>query len=129
MAFNSLAKIGVILNYYADTNKDLAVDAGWDPCDGNGATDLPATDVNEIGTGLTLFMANIAGLAGVDDITADLQTACAGLGPANFCTITDVSGFNNFHRQGIRGVIREATDGYGLGINAGQGIAGSVCEP
>lgn len=128
MAFNSLAKIGVILNYYADTNENLAVDAGWDPCDGNGATDFPVADVNEIGTGLTLFMANIDGLAGVSNVLADLETACAGLGAANFCSIIDVTGFNATHRQGIRGVIRETSDGLGLGINGGD-IAASVCEP
>ncbi len=128
MAFNSLAKIGVLLNYYADTDENLAVDAGWDPCDGNGATDLPAADVNEIGTGLTLFLANIDGLAGVSNVLADLETACAALGAANFCSIVDVAGFNATHRQGIRGVIRETSDGFGLGINGGD-IAASVCEP
>lgn len=129
MAFNSLAKIGVILSYYADSNGDGTVDAGWDPCGGTGALDLPPSDINEIGTGLTLFMANVSGLSGIDNIFSGLETICTALGPVGFCSLVDVSDFTDLHRRGIRGVVRDDTDGIGLGINTGQGVLGSVCEP
>lgn len=129
MVFNSMAKISVILNRYADTDKNAAVDAGWDPCDGNGATDLPVADVNEVGTGLTLLLANANGISIIPSSFTDLQAACGLLpAPVNFCSIVTASGFTDLHRQGIRGVIRESADGIGLGV-VGGGVAASACEP
>src|SRR5690606_36329312 len=76
MAFNSFAKIGVVLSHRGDTNNDGAPDAGWDPCDANGATDLPATDVSEIGTAVVLFYKNMQGNSFGESITQSIDDVC-----------------------------------------------------
>jgi hypothetical protein len=130
MAFSSLAKIGTILNNYSDTDDDGAVDAGWDPCDGNGATDLPANDVSEIGTAIVLFYKNLEGTSFGSAITAPIVSACTLIdgSPFDFCDEIDTTGMTDQHRQAIRGMIRETDDGIGLAVSAGDAAA-NACEP
>jgi len=130
MAFNSLAKIGAILNYRADSDDDGNVDAAWDPCDGNGATDLPQSDVSEIATGIVLFYKNLQGFSFGSSITSQIDTICTAIDgtPADFCDVIDISGIDSNHRQIIRGMIRETDDGIGLAISAG-GSGANACEP
>ncbi|MES2767983.1 MAG: hypothetical protein V4596_02465 [Bdellovibrionota bacterium] len=133
MAFNALAKIGVILNFRADADENDAVDAGWDPCDGNGATDLPAAEVSEVGTGIVLFYKNLQGFSFGSDITSEIEAICTDPmvdgSPVDFCDEEDATAYTNAYRQLIRGFIRDDTDGIGLAIDAGQGVAVSACEP
>lgn len=130
MAFNSLAKIGAILNYRADSDDDGSIDAAWDPCDANGATDLPQDDVSEIGTGIVLFYKNLQGFSFGADITSQIDTICTAIDgtPADFCDVTDISGIDSNHRLLIRGMVRETDDGIGLAISGG-GTAANACTP
>ena len=130
MAFNSLAKIGAILNFRADSDDNSTVDAGWDPCDGNGATDLPQNDVSEIGTAIVLFYKNLEGFSFGSDLTSAIVTICDAIdgSPADFCDETDISTIDANHRQVIRGMIRETDDGIGLEIAAGDSAA-NACQP
>lgn len=131
MAFNSLAKIGSILNFRADANDNDVVDAGWDPCDGNGTTDLPNAEVSEITTGIVLFYKNLQGFsfgASLTQSIADMCTAVDGSG-ADFCDEIDTSGVDGNHRQLIRGVIRETDDGIGLQINPGDTLTNAAACP
>ena len=130
MAFNSLAKIGAILNHRADTDDDGTRDAGWDPCDGNGATDLPQNDVSEVGTGIVLFYKNLRNFTLGASITAEIEAICTAVdgSPLDFCDEIDITGIDNNHRLLIRGLIREGADGIGLGVVAGDAAA-SACQP
>lgn len=130
MAFSSLAKIGVILNYRADADDDQNVDAGWDPCDGNGATDLPQNDVSEIGTAIVLFYKNLQGFSYGADLTQQIDDICTAIDgtPYDFCDEIDISGITDTHRQLIRGIIRDTDDGIGLSISPG-GVVANACEP
>lgn len=130
MAFNSIAKIGAILNYRADSDDDGSVDAGWDPCDGNGAADLPANEVSEIGTGIILFYKNMQSFSLGSSVTSQVDAICTAIDgtPLDFCDAVNVADIDDTHRQVIRGIIRETDDGLGLGISPG-GIVVNACEP
>lgn len=133
MAFSSLAKIGSILNFYSDTDDNGVVDAAWEPCNPvTGPTDLPVNDVNEIGTAIVLFYKNLRGTTYGAAITASIDAVCTD--PLingsiyDFCDIIDTTGMTADHRQLIRGIIRETTDGMGLALGAG-GVAANACQP
>lgn len=121
MAFNSLAKIGAILNYRADTNKDGTPDPAWDPCDaGTGPTDLPLNEVNEIATGLNLFYNNLKGSSYGGSIVGPMTTICSsGYVPIGFCQITEVTDptLDNTVRAIVRALVVETTDGIGLSLS------------
>ncbi len=130
MAFNSLTKIGVFLNHRADADDNGIVDAGWDPCDGNGATDLPQNNVSEVATAIVLFYKNLQGFSFGSDLTGDIVALCTAIDgtASDFCDVIDIAGIDNNHRQLIRGMIRETADGIGLGIVAGGAVA-NACQP
>lgn len=122
MAFNSLAKISSILNFYADTDDDGVVDAGWDPCGGGGLANLPDADLNEIVTGFFLFINNIAGLA-VGGSMPDFLTACEGVLGAGNCDIVDTASVTNAERWFLRAAIAETDDNIGFAVRAGDTAA------
>lgn len=122
MAFNSLAKIGAILNHRADSDDDGTPDAAWDPCDDTtGATDLPQNEVSEIGTGIVLFYKNMQGFDFGADLTAQIDSICTAIdgSPADFCDEIDISGITNNHRALIRSITVESDDDIGLDILPG----------
>ena len=130
MAFNSIAKIGSLLNFRADSDDDNVVDAGWDPCGASGATDLPQNEVSEIGTGIILFYKNMEGFSLGSAITSQVDAICTAIDgtPLDFCDAVDTADLDDNHRELIRGIIRETSDGLGLGISPG-GIIVNACSP
>lgn len=127
-AFNSLAKISAILNLYADTDKDGAVDAGWDPCNPGGLADLSNADLDEIVTAFYIFMNNAAGLAVGSGVGASLLATCeaiVGVGNCNKCTVATVT---NADRWLVRGMIAEDTDLLGLKIRPGTSTAVNAAD-
>lgn len=122
MAFNSLAKIGVILSHRGDSNDDGTVNAGWDPCDnGTGTTDLPNADLNEIATGIVLFYKNLLGFEFGSDLTSAIDSLCTAIDStaADFCDQENTTGITADHRVMIRSIVVETDDGIGLSILAG----------
>lgn len=120
MAFNSLAKISAILNYYADVDDNGTVDAAWDACGAGGLADLPNADLNEIVTGFFLFIHNIAGLAVGGALGTNMITQCeAALGVGN-CATFDTASVSNAERWFMRGSLVETDDKIGLAVRAGN---------
>lgn len=126
MAFVALTKMGAVLNALGDADADGSVDAGWNPCDGSGATDLPddatpanKADATELATGFGLFITSIVA-AGAQDaagqVFTDLNTFCAAAG--NPCTVVNRADVTATQRRGVRALVVENTDGIGLGIEA-----------
>lgn len=137
LALISFAKIGTVLSLYTDSDDNGTVDGGYDTCAVGAsrvAGNMTTADVRQVGTGITLAVANIGALAGVIDLggdeLADINAACSvlnGLAPAlNFCTITDPTAFTADHLRAIRGLLRETSDGIGLKTCVG-GVAACVC--
>jgi hypothetical protein len=129
MAFNSLAKIGAILNFEADADKDGNVDAGWDPCDPtDGDTYLPVSEVNEIGTGIVLFYQNLKNASYAASLTSAIGTLCTAINgqPYDFCAVIDPTAIDANERSLIRGIVVETDDGVGLSISPGDTVA-NVC--
>jgi hypothetical protein len=132
MAFNSLAKIGVILSHRGDSNDDGTVNAGWDPCDDTtGTTNLPNADLNEIATGIVLFYKNLQGFSFGSGLTTSINTLCNDPAingtAADFCDEENVSGITAAHRALIRSIVVDTDDGIGLRILAG-GMADNVLQ-
>jgi len=130
MAFSSLAKIGAILNFRADADKDGNVDASWDPCDAsNGDTYLPQAEVAEIMTGLVLFYQNLKNESYASAIVSPIGTICTSINgqPYDFCAQTTTAGSTQPRRQLIRGIVRETDLGIGLKIKAGGDPVTDMC--
>lgn len=130
MAFNSLAKIGVILSHRGDSNDDGTVNAGWDPCDDiTGATDLPDADLNEIATGIVLFYKNLQGFSFGSSLTSEIVSLCTSIDgtAADFCDEEVTTGITATHRVMLRSIVVETDDGIGLSILAG-GMEDNVAQ-
>ncbi len=114
MAFVSFAKIGVVINRYADTDDDGSPDGGFDHCSN---TDLPETNVREVGTGVANAVISL-GAAGSSVAGASLTSltdlCAADPALADLCTITDKSLFDANGVKGIRAAIA-STDFVGIG--------------
>ncbi len=116
MAFIGFSKVGAILSFDADTNSDLTVDVGYDPC-----AALDDTQAAELITGMAnaIISFQASGFT-VGDGTqmTTINTFCgvaSGAG-APICTITDTAQVTvALYRQSIRGLVHEAQDGIGLG--------------
>lgn len=133
----SFAKIGNVLSFYADANADGTADASYDPC-ALGASrttgDLYDSDVREIGTGITLALANISAVDSVVDVAdgalTNMQSVCttlAGVSPNyDFCSITDPTAFTSNHLLGIRSLLNESSVA-GLGSNCTGDVSTCYC--
>lgn len=131
MALTSLVKIGAILALRGDANADGTLDwsrTGSFPCDAvTGTAALPVADVNEIGTGLFLFILSMGafgttGTAALDSLTSFCNNPPA-LAPTGFCNMTETSAYVGPDGVAARNVIRrliEQTTGVGLGLCTGD---------
>ncbi|MBX9767086.1 MAG: hypothetical protein K2X47_07440, partial [Bdellovibrionales bacterium] len=139
MALTSLVKIGAILALRGDANGDGTLDwsrTGSFPCDPTtGTTALPVADVNEIGTGLFLFILSMGafgstGTTALDSLTSFCDTPPAGA-PTGFCTMTSTSSYVGADGIAARNIIRrlvEQTTGVGLGLCTGDCLQGTLNE-
>lgn len=144
----SFAKIGNILSLYADQNQngtpDTAADNGtaYNPCLETPRATRPTAAVNgdwfnndlrQLGTGITLAMANISAVTGSIDLgsdaLADISGACSSL-PAsyNFCSITDPAAFDANQLAGIKTLLKE-DNSVGLGTNCTGDMSTCFCPP
>ncbi len=134
----SFAKIGNILSFYADTDQDGTVTANYNTCAVGGARtaggDLSDADLRELGTGITLAVANIDAVSSTVDIgsasLASVQAACdqlALLNPAyDFCDVTDPADFTSDQLKGIRSLLKE-DQSVGLGANCSGDLSTCNC--
>jgi hypothetical protein len=140
LAMIAFAKVGSILSYYADAApQDGAGDAGFDPCVVNAGARAPGGpitdgDVREIGSGITIALANLSAVAsqvnlGSGSLTS-INSVCSalsgGLAAYNFCNITDPTAFDANQLKGIRSLIKEST-AVGLGTNCTGDITACNC--
>lgn len=147
LVFVSFAKIGNVLSLYTDANQDGSADAGVDPCLHARATratapvagDFYDADLRELGTGVTLALANIAAVSStvqVGDATlASINSVCTslaslpGLGATyNFCTVTDPAAFTAQHLKGLLAMLKESSV-IGLGTNCTGDLTACNCGP
>jgi len=137
MATIGLAKVGAVMSLYADANQDGLVTVGFDACDSSGVVRAAGawveSDLRELGTGLTVALANLTAISGSTSLgsaeVATMNALCAALAlfnPAyNFCAITDPTAFTANHLKGIMSLIKEDDD-IGLGGNCVGDL--SVCN-
>lgn len=147
LVFVSFAKIGNVLSLYTDANQDGAPDAGVDPCLHARATRPTApvagnfydADLRELGTGVTLALANIAAVSSTvqlgDATLASLNSVCTALGSLpglgasyNFCSVTDPSAFTAQHLKGLLAMLKESSV-IGLGTNCTGDLTACNCGP
>lgn len=117
LAFNSLAKIGVILSSLADADDDGTADGSFDQCND---TDFPDEMVRELGAGIGLTIASLAaiGTSYIDDATQEVQDLCDQHPDLNvFCQSTDPNGFSANEVQALRIAIGSSD----LGIDSCSG--------
>ncbi len=133
----SFAKIGNVLSLYADSDSNGTVDAAYAPCNSGAsrvAGDLYDPDVQQLGTGITLAIANIAAVtSGVDLGDASLtsiSSACTTLAGVNaaydFCSITDPASLTANHLKGIRSILKEDSV-VGLGSDCTGDVSACFC--
>jgi len=126
MAFIGLATAAVHASNFVDTNGNGIADDGVNPC---GLTNASA---NEVVVGIVTAVNSLAAAGGVGQtLLADVQAMCtsveASLGAAyNVCNVTTTASVTMQHRQVIRAMIAETTDGFGVGFAAG-GVVGNQC--
>lgn len=132
------AKIGNILNHYADSNADGTADVGFAPCTAGGGTraagPIDDSDMRQIGSGLTIAMANITALAGSVNLGSSSLTTMTNVcgmltGPLaayNFCSVTDPAAFSASEVKGIRSFLKE-DNAVGLGTDCTGDISTCNC--
>lgn len=125
------AKVGTILNYYADTNDDGTADAAYDVCAAAVGTDISDTYAREIGTGITLAADALSALAGKvnlgSSIATTLTNVCSQLPPGyDFCAKTDPTSFTANEVKGIRSLLKEDS-AVGLGANCSGDLTACNC--
>jgi hypothetical protein len=136
IAMFGFAKIGNILSYYGDKTHAGSATAGFDPCTAGTDRTTPGNqisddDAREIGTGMTLALANLtavsgsisAGSAQLSSITA----VCSSLPPGyDFCAVTDPTAFTAQEVSGIRTLLNEDSS-VGLGSNCTGDPTACLC--
>lgn len=145
----SFAKIGNVLSLYVDSNQngtpDTIADTGsdYDACLETPRAVRPTTavagdwfnaDLRQLGSGITLALANIGAVSGSvnlgDASLASITGACATLATLNpaydFCSITDPTAFTANHLKGIKSMLKESTV-VGLGTNCTGDISACNC--
>ena len=109
MIFISLAKIGNLLGYLADTDHDGVPDAGWDKCNAATISDL---QVGEIGVSITRILdslgnagATLSGLpnASITSLCNTIDTLLGG--GSTMCARTDPTAYSAAELDGLRGLI------------------------
>jgi hypothetical protein len=131
MAFNSLVKIGTILNFYSDTDDNDTPDPGWNACSGTGLVDLPDADAAEIATGIVLFYNNLQNSTFGTVLTGPIGTLCTAIQASiyDFCDQIDTAGITVDHRKLIRSMVTETDDKIGLQVKLGGTAANAPTCP
>lgn len=131
LALIALAKIGNILSYYDDSGHTGSPTLNYDACAVGGARAaggaITDSDAREIGTGITLAIANLNAVAGAVNLgttqLTDFTTLCGSLPPGyNFCSVTDPTAFTATEVQGIRSLVKENSV-VGLGLTNGGPVS------
>lgn len=124
MVFNNIMTLGVVGNFYADTDDNDVRDPAYDTC---GDIDNATADIV---TEAFWELKESAGSTGITELTGfatTINAACATLpGINDFCSATDPSAFTLDETKGAKGLFREDTGSFGLG-DCGGLPAACVC--
>lgn len=131
MAMLSLAKMGTILAFNADTNDDNVLDGGFDACAGGSISDLHAQHVGISFAEFILSFTAVGSAIGGGSLTV-LNQACTDLGTLgaqyNICDDLNPSDYDADETLATRTIIHEG-DALGLG-SCGAGtpnVANCLC--
>lgn len=129
-AFVAFSKIGAIFAASgADEDDDGTVDGagGFDSCT-NTAAHILDSDVQEIGSGLTIAMSSLAAADSdiADEATTSFDAVCSAvdtlLGTSGFCSQTSPDDFNGSELSALRSLIKSNEIGFDM-------CGGSVTDP
>jgi hypothetical protein len=107
LAFVELAKVGAILAAKADSDHDGTPGPGFNSCDSNTISDALVADV---GTGITIAVASLAGTGVGTSATAPISAICDSIDSAlhttGFCDQTSATDFDPTELLALRSLIK-----------------------
>lgn len=127
MVLLNFKKLDVAANVNADSNDDGAVDGGYDSC---AVSDTVATT---FGSALWELKesAGYTTIPGASDISTAITAACTALNGVdpnlNFCNAPDADTFTTDQLRGVRSMIREGANNFGLADCGANPVVACVC--